>query len=555
MTVLARYTWRLNVVVMTVTLLVSACQQQESTVVEAPAERAVLHPDTWPQLSDPSPLDMDVERRIDILILKMTRRQKIGQLMMVNAVNISPEALREYPIGAIYGTQNTNETGAAQREMADRYYASALMANLEDGPFVPPVLYADIRGVAPLLSAEQTPPGQLAREAVSDPEISYQIGVLQAQQLRRFGYAGALLDLPLGGLRSAEHSKQYIAGLQGRVGDASFLDESHIVTAFGPFLGLQAGVVSEVDEALLRGDAAKPSLFALQAGTRGLIATNAKWQGQAIDDSPILLTDIVRGNLGFRGLVLGGPDANLEPGNGLDIILAEEDWQTQFEALNEKVRRGNISTSAIDASVRRVLRVKILSGAFEAGAPGRWPRRPFDQQEEKLLEETVKRSAILLKNERQHLPLSPGDMYILAGNAMSEILAERLTASVRSGGGNVMLAADNFAGVRPDSIIYAVDDTSDKTQILKELQGFKARGLAVTVIVFTRELAGYGEVFDLADAVVAGVQSGSARAAVTELLFVTSEGYVARNFEGRLPMAWREGETEFYTAGHGLRYP
>lgn len=95
------------------------------------------------------------------------------------------------------------------------------------------------------------------------------------------------------------------------------------------------------------------------------------------DDTPSSLsakvvTDILRGELGFKGLVItdalnmGAISGSYESAEaavraleaGCDLLLMPEDFQTAFQGVLDGVNSGRITEERIDESVKRILEVK-----------------------------------------------------------------------------------------------------------------------------------------------------------------------------------------------------
>ena len=151
-----------------------------------------------------------------------------------------------------------------------------------------------------------------------------------------------------------------------------------------------------------------------------------------------LLTDILRGEWGFKGLVVSdytsdeemilhgyakdGPDAAAKAINaGCDISMQSGLY---IKYLPELVKNGQVSMETVDTAVRRVLGVKKALGLFEN------PYRSLDAVREKrdlrrkdaieLARECARKSMVLLKNEGNLLPLSKSKSIALIGPCISD---------------------------------------------------------------------------------------------------------------------------------------
>lgn len=100
--------------------------------------------------------------------------------------------------------------------------------------------------------------------------------------------------------------------------------------------------------------------------------------------SPKVITGLLRGELGFGGIVItdslsmgavtksysSGQAAVLAVQAGADMLLMPEDPGAAFQAVLSAVRSGKISEARIDASVERILALKKSHGLFTPKAPG-----------------------------------------------------------------------------------------------------------------------------------------------------------------------------------------
>jgi beta-glucosidase len=152
-----------------------------------------------------------------------------------------------------------------------------------------------------------------------------------------------------------------------------------------------------------------------------------------------LLTEILRGQLGFDGIVVSdymavnmladyhhvakdkGEAARLALEAGIDIELPSTDCYGQ--PLRQAIQEGAISESLIDQAVSRVLRMKFLLGLFEnpyVGLTG--ITEVFDAPEQRsLARQIAQKSIVLLKNEGDLLPLKKdlSSMAVIGPNADS----------------------------------------------------------------------------------------------------------------------------------------
>ena len=152
------------------------------------------------------------------------------------------------------------------------------------------------------------------------------------------------------------------------------------------------------------------------AGVDGVMAAYNEIDGVYCHGNPWLLRDVLREEMGFQGIVMADGLAvdflkntegdTLHAGAtalkaGVDVGL----WDESFSRLGEAVEKGLVDEKLLDEAVLRVLELKFKRGLFE---------HPY--MEENMLEaeeaginaaslKLARESAVLLKNEKQVLPL------------------------------------------------------------------------------------------------------------------------------------------------------
>jgi beta-glucosidase len=111
----------------------------------------------------------------------------------------------------------------------------------------------------------------------------------------------------------------------------------------------------------------RPYREAIDAGVLTVMASFNSWQGTKCHGSHALLTDVLKGTLGFRGLVVSDWDGvdQVHPDRvtavaqavnaGVDIIMVSADWRGVLAALDEAVTRALIPMARIDDAVRQIV--------------------------------------------------------------------------------------------------------------------------------------------------------------------------------------------------------
>ena len=172
------------------------------------------------------------------------------------------------------------------------------------------------------------------------------------------------------------------------------------------------------------------------AGLMSIMNAYPEVDGELVAASRPILTDILRGELGFRGVVVSdyhaiwmihsfhraAQDTTAAAAKalraGIDVELPTR--ICYGEPLREAVEAGEVSLAEIDGAVQRVLQSKFDLGLFEqpyvdeAAVP-----EAFETPKQRTLaRELARRSMVLLKNEGGLLPLnSPGTIAVIGPNA------------------------------------------------------------------------------------------------------------------------------------------
>lgn len=381
------------------------------------------------------------ERRLDALLARMTIEEKAGQLSCFN------DEVR--PVGAVFNP--VVDPRGAEAMLADiragrvgmlfngygvagarRAQEAALASRLG----IPLVFAADvIHGCRTIF------PIPLAEAAAFDPDLSERAARAVAQEAtagglhwtfasvvdvardQRWGRVaeGAGEDVYLNRLLAAAR----VRGFQGtdlRRADALLATPKH----FAGYAAVQGGMeyaAVDMSVAELRETHLPPFAAAFAAGAGATIASFTDFAGVPVTANRWLLTDVLRGELGFRGVCVSDYDADREliaHGIAADeadaarlAILAGIDMSMQSGLYNRHlsalVASGRVPIAVVDQAVRRVLALKEALGLFDEpfrSLAARAERRVTGAAPIRALARKVAtRAIVLLRNERRLLPL------------------------------------------------------------------------------------------------------------------------------------------------------
>lgn len=565
------------------------------------------------------PVAVDNEdARIASLLSRMSLERKLGQLIQPQINSVTPAEMREYRYGSYLNGGNGGPYGnefapaADWLKLADEMW-DASTAPLPNGePAIPAIWGTDaVHGHTNVVGATIFP-HNIGLGAARDPDLVRRIGAATAAEIAATGidwnfsptvavaqddrwgrtYESYSEDPAL----TAELGAALVQGLQGKANPGGRIGEGHVIATAKHFFG-DGGTAQGVDQGNVDGDMAaleavhaRPYPAAIAAGVEGVMASFNSINGTKMHGNAPLLTGLLRGRMGFNGVVVGDWNGHAQiPGctnsncpqallAGLDIYMVPDDAKALHASLLTQVKDGTIPMARVDEAVSRVLRMKLRAGLLDPGA-----KRPSERVRGGKLEllgspahraiarEAVAKSQVLLKNDGV-LPLKPGASILVAGRAADDIAqasggwtltwqgGEELTnarfpgaTSIWAGlrdaaaqaGGSATLSADGSYTARPDVAIvvfgekpYAefAGDRKDlvfaDTEGLDLLRRYRSAGIRTVALFLSGRPLWMNRELNAADAFVASWLPGGEGAGIADML------YARRPASGRLSFSW-----------------
>jgi beta-glucosidase len=402
-----------------------------------------------------------------------------------------------------------------------------------------------------------------------------------------------------------------VTGLQGaRLSDATAVMSTakHYMGDGGTVGGRNEGD-TVLSEAELRALHFPPFAEAVRRNVSSVMVSYSSWNGAKMHAHRYLITDVLKGELGFSGIVttdwdgiemLDGEhgyspsDVRSAVNAGVDQIMAVKDYRWFVQLLREEVNAGRVSLDRINDATRRILVKKFEKGLFE---------QPFvdpsllglvgNEAHRALAREAVQKSQVVLKNDGV-LPIARSAKVFVAGKSAHNIGLQSggWTIQWQGGDGPITPGTTILEGIRATSQApvtfdaeadgvdgsYAVaiavvgetpyaESEGDRDDALRlddadreVLEKLKASGVpTVVVLVSGRPLDIHRELPNLRG-LVASWLPGTEGQGVADVLF----GRVAPT--GTLPVTWPttvddepinvgDGKTGLFPFGFGLTYP
>ncbi|WP_295931339.1 exo 1,3/1,4-beta-D-glucan glucohydrolase [uncultured Xanthomonas sp.] len=620
-------------------------------VAPAAAPPPPIHPDRWPSPAWPLKEDPALEARITKLMAQMSVEQKVGQTVQGDIGSMTPEDARKYHIGSVLAGGNSDPGGkydaspAQWLALADAYYTASMQTD-GAGPAIPIIFGIDaVHGQSNIVGATLFP-HNIGLGATRDPELMRKIGEITAAETRTTGMEWTFaptVAVPQddrwgrtyeGYSESPEvvasFAGKVVEGLQGVPGMPGFLDGSHVISSVKHFLG-DGGTTdgkdqgdTRISEQQLRDIHGAGYPPAIAAGAQTVMASFNSVNGVKMHGNTVMLTDVLKGQMHFGGFVVGDWNGHAQvPGcrkddcpaafnAGVDMLMAPDSWKGVYENALKAVKSGQIPMARLDDAVRRILRVKLRLGLFEAGKPS---QRPLGGKFELLgapehravARQAVRESLVLLKNQGQLLPLKPQLKLLVAGDGANDMgkqaggwtlnwqgtgtkradypngttIWEGLQQQVGAAGGSAELAVDGKFATKPDvavvvfgehpyaefqgdiaTLLYKPGDDSD----LELIKSLKAQGIPVVAVFLSGRPLWVNREINAADAFVAAWLPGSEGAGIADVLLRKPDGSVQYDFHGKLSFSWPRTAVQFannvgqknyspqFAFGYGLTY-
>ena len=552
-----------------------------------------------------------LERRVDDLMSRMTLKEKAGQLnlpclyvdQLGKTIPAKMDACKRFAAGTY--TQEIGP-GCGFFTLADTILHEGPRQQAEFFNALQRIALTQTRLKIPLLEDEEGTHGAMFPGATVFPE-GLAIGSTFDMDLVKAIYAAAareargvgihvlstlVLELdrdprmgrneeaytedPYLGSRIAESIVQGAQGSDISAPDKVIALMTDFPTQSEPVGGLERGAI-ELSERYIRENILPPWIAAFRAGALGVMAGYPEIEDVPAHASEKWMTKILREELGFKGIVES-------EGDGFDTLVYEDIVPTQKEAgalalragvdldityepaymkpLIENVEEGRVPVALVDRAVRRVLEQKFRLGLFEHPYvdPEEAVRIVHSKEDQDLALQTAHEGIVLLKNDRNLLPLKKGVKSIAvigpnadnANNQLGDYSPEKVLQ-------HVVTVLEGIKGkVSPGTRVLYVKGCDvfgpDKSTFQKAIDAAKGADVAVVVVGentrYSDNGGSDGEGRDIASLDLTGLQEDLVRAVVatgtpTALVLINGRPLSIRWEAEHVPAileAWNPGE-------------
>lgn len=549
---------------------------------------------------------------VEQLLQSLTLQQKVAQMIQGEIKHVTPDDMRTFGLGSVLnggGSFPNDEKYASIQawvDLADAYYDASLQVSASN-PGIPTIWGTDaVHGHNNVIGATLFP-HNIGLGAANDPKLIGRIGAATAVEVKATGidwiFAPTLAvaeddrwgrtyeaysDRPA---IVADYAYEVVAAIQEQGMAAT---AKHFIGDGGTYRGVDQGDTRLDLETLLKVHG-QGYYRALDAGVLSVMASFNSWNGDKIHGNKALITDVLKGRLGFQGFVVSDwngvgqvegctVDRCAQAINaGIDMIMAPEDWKALLFNTVEQVNNGEIAMARIDDAVRRILLVKYKIGLFDGIKPS---TRALDHRVDigsnahrQISQEAVRKSLVMLKNNADILPVNANSKILVAGSGADSIQMQTggwtiswqgtgnantdfpgatsvyagIKAAAEVAGGSVELAASADYKARPDVAIVVFGESpyaegqGDVGSLswqqgydsdLSVLQKLQADGIPVVSVLLTGRPLWVNAHINASDAFVVAWLPGSEGAGIADVLLSDASGNARFDFTGRLSFDW-----------------
>ena len=587
-----------------------------------------VHPELWPAIQSPVPRSPEIEAAVENILRRMTLEEKAGQVIQASITSATPDDAKKYHLGSVLnggGGWPGDVHTATPRDwlaLSDKFY-EASMDTSDGGQAIPIIWGSDaVHGHSNIVGATLFP-HNIGLGATRNYDLIRKAGEVTAAEMAvtgidwdfspvvavtrddRWGRTYETYSEDPEIVRQA--AKAVVEGLQGRPGAPGFMGTGRVVATAKHFLG-DGGTLGGKDqgdnlasETELRDIHGAGYFEAFKNGAQSVMVSQSSWHGREMHGHRALLTDVLKGRLGFDGILVGDWNGHGQvPGctnkscaqalnAGLDMFMVPDDWKDLYGNIIAQVRSGEVPQSRLDDAVRRILRVKMRAGLFTDGKPSQRPlggkiEQIGSAEHRQVARQAVRESLVLLKNNGGILPIRPSRRVLVAGDGANNIgkqcggwtlswqgddnkneyfpgatsIWEGIRSAVQSGGGQATLSEEGQFTERPDVAIVVFGENpyaeweGDRRHLVFEdeksfntLRSLRTAGVPVVSVFLSGRPMWVNPFLNASDAFVAAWLPGTEGGGIADVLFSTPDGAVRNDFRGKLSFSWPRLATQY----------
>src|ERR1041385_2636433 len=411
----------------------------------------------------------DYTERVESLLRQMTLEEKIGQMTQLEigmvtsgsdqTIQIDPAKLEKavvrYGVGSILNVNGQALTADKWHEIIRQIQEAAARTRLKI-----PVLYGidSIHG-ANYVQGTTLFPQEAGMAATWNPELMQRLAEVAALETRAAGIPwtfSPVLDLGRQPLWPRFYETfgedPYLAKVMGAafvrgVEGEDISSPDHAAVSLKHYMGYSFPLSGRdrtsawIPENYLREYFLPSFAEAVRAGARTVMVNSAEINGTPGHISRHVLTDILRGELGFKGFVVSDWEdikklvsqwrvaadekeaTRMAVMAGIDMSMVPNDYSFA-DHLIALAKEGAVPQSRIDEAVRRILKVKFELGLFDNAMPNPALKSKIGLAESRQAAlQAARESMTLLKNTGDLLPLGKDRKILVTGPTADSLIS------------------------------------------------------------------------------------------------------------------------------------
>jgi beta-glucosidase len=414
--------------------------------------------------------ERDNSQKIEALLKRMTLEEKVGQMTQLaigmistgrdQTIQIDPakleKAIVRYGVGSILNVSEQALTADRWHEIINQIQDSATKKTRLG---IPMIYGIDSIHGANYVQGSTLFPQEIGMAATWNPELMKRGSEIAAMETRAAGIPWSfspVLDIGRQPLWPRFYETfgedpylaqvmgvAFVRGLEG----SDVAAQDHVASSLKHYMGYSFSFNGRdrtpawIPENELREYFLPTFAAAVKAGARTVMVNSAEINGVPGHVNHHLLTDILRGELGFKGFVVSDWEdikklvtvwhtaANEKDATrmavmaGIDMSMVPLDYSFA-DHLIALVKEGTVPQSRIDEAVRRILRVKFELGLFENPGPNALLKSKIGLPESRQAAlQAARESMTLLKNTNNLLPLSKDRKILVTGPTADSLIS------------------------------------------------------------------------------------------------------------------------------------
>lgn len=555
------------------------------------------------------------EAMIEALIQEMDLDEKIGQMTQSVWHNgVSPKIIRRKGIGSIIHTEGPTPGASAMDwvDKFDEFQAEALKTRLG----IPLLIAVDAIHGQNTFEGAVIFPHNIGMAATRNMDLIRRAAEITAKEVAGTGFNWTFS--PCIAMPQHEHwgrvyegftedrdstTAAVIASIQGHQG-VRLTDRNTVAATAKHFIGDGAtdggveGGNSTMSDEVMREIYLPPYAAAVDEGVASIMVGFNSYNGKNMHQHAELIAGVLKGELGFEGVVITDWNGGLRFGDphtvinaGVDIAMQPGNHEEFMASLKSSVNDQTVPMSRIDDAVRRILRMKFKLGLFaDPFAKKEFADSVGSEEHRTVARQAVRESLVLLKSENGALPLSPSEKIAVVGRhgnnsglqsggwtihwqgqSHSYAGATTIYDAIRAVGSDVEYAENGcYADMAADKAVVVVGEApyaeslgdTDDLRLSDEhkslINGCKQLNKSVIVLLISGRVLLVDEELTKSDAFIAAWLPGSEGAGVADFLFAI-DGFKPK---GKSPYSWpadladfplaQDAEHAMFKFGYGL---